>query len=104
VTRLDAYNRRSLDSLASLYSADSRIFEPPDKVRDSGAEQIRQALAQRFSSPDWSKIEVTGRLIEGRYVVERQTESRGDGRARSSIVVSEVREGKIANVWIYAEK
>jgi hypothetical protein len=98
--RIDSYNQRSLDSLLSVYSPDARIFEPPDRLRDSGAEQIRQTFARRFSSPDWGRLEVTSRMVEGNYVVERETESRGEGRSRSAIVISEIRAGKIVNVWI----
>jgi hypothetical protein len=98
--RIDAYNSRNLESLASLYSADARIFEPPDRLRDSGLDQIRQTYSRRFSSPDWSKLESSHRMVEGPFVVERETESGPENRPRTAIVISEIRDGKIVRVWI----
>src|SRR5262245_42410980 len=98
--RLDAYNSRNLESLVSLYSPDARIYDPPDRLRDSGLDQIRQTYSRRFSSSDRSKLESSNRMVEGSFVVERETESEGGNRPRTSIVISEIRDGRIVRVWI----
>ena len=98
--RLEAYNGRNLESLVSLYSADARIYDPPDRLRDSGVDQIRQTYSRRFSSSDWSRLDSSNRMVEGAFVVERETESGAGNRPRTSIVISEIRDGKIVRVWI----
>ncbi|HKA36425.1 MAG TPA: nuclear transport factor 2 family protein [Thermoanaerobaculia bacterium] len=99
-SRIDAYNRRDVDSLVSLYASDVKVYEPPDRVRDSGAEQVRQSYVRRFASPDRTTLEAADRMIQGNFVVERLTESGGRDGSESSIVISEVHRGKIVRVWI----
>ena len=97
--RIDAYNSRDLDKLVSLYAPDARIFDPPDRLRDSGSEQVRQSYARRFASQERTRIETAARMTTGNFVVDRETES-GPAAAESSIVISEVLGGKIVRVWI----
>jgi hypothetical protein len=99
-SRIEAYNRRDLDALAALYAADAQVFDPPDRLRDSGLDQIRQTYARRLSSLERTSLSAAGRMSEGNFVVERETESGVDGSSRSAIVISEVRGGKIFRVWI----
>lgn len=98
--RIDAYNSRDLDSLVSLYAADVKVYEPPDRLRDSGADQVRQSYVRRFASSDRTTLEAADRILQGNFVVERVTESGGNGAAESSVVISEVLRGKIVRVWI----
>jgi len=100
VSRIDAFNRRDLEGLAALYTSEAQIFDPPDRLRDSGREQIRQTYARRFSSSPSGRLSASGRMTEGNFVVERETESGGAGILQSVIVISEVRDGKIVRVWI----
>ena len=99
-SRIDAYNSRDLEALVSLYAADAKVYDPPDRLRDSGAEQVRQSYVRRFASPDRTTMEAADRMIQGNFVVERVTESGGRSAAESSIVISEVHRGKIVRVWI----
>jgi hypothetical protein len=99
-SRIDAFNRRDLEALAGLYASDAQVFDPPDRLRDSGRDQIRQTYARRFASTPQAKLSGDQRMAEGSFVVERETESGAEGRSQSAIVISEVREGKIVRVWI----
>jgi hypothetical protein len=99
-SRIEAYNRHDLEGIAALYAQDARVFDPPDRLRDSGIEQIRQTYARRFSSAPRTKLAVAQRMTEGNFVVEREMETGGDGRSASAIVISEIRDGKIVRVWI----
>ena len=99
-SRIEAYNRHDLEGIAALYAQDARVFDPPDRLRDSGVEQIRQTCARQFSSAPRTRLAVAQRMIEGNFVVERETETGGDGRSASAIVISEIRDGKIVRVWI----
>ncbi len=98
--RADAYNRRDLDRLVGLYSNDAQIYEPPDRLRDSGSARIRQTYARRFASAVESKLEVRDVVRQGAYVVSRETESSAGGESSTALVISEVREGRIVRVWI----
>jgi hypothetical protein len=100
-SRLDAFNRRDLDAVASLYSSDARVYDPPSRVRDSGAQAIRDRLSRELSAAPFSPLVVSERFASGPWVVERES---GGAAApgRSAVVVYEVRGGKIANVWIFA--
>jgi hypothetical protein len=93
--RIDAFNRHDLDALVASYAHDARIYDPPDRVRDAGLDGIRSALARELGASAAGPISVRDRLVQGAFVVER--ESRGDWTA---LVAYEIRDGRIANVWI----
>lgn len=99
-SRIEAYNRRELDTLIGLYAPDARFYEPPDRLRDSGIEQIRQTYARRFASAPLGKITVAQRMTEGHFVVDREIETGGTGQPESALVISEILDGKIVRVWI----
>ncbi len=98
-SRIEAYNRRDLEALVGLYAADAQVYEPPDRLRDSGVAQIRQTFARRFASAPGAKIMVAQRMIQGNFVVDRQTETGATGQSESALVISEIRDGKIVRVW-----
>lgn len=100
VRRIEGFNKRDLDGLAALYASDAQIFDPPDRLRDSGRDQIRQTYARRFSSSPSARLSADGRMTEGNFVVERETETGAAGASQSAIVISEVRDGEIVRVWI----
>jgi hypothetical protein len=97
---IEAYNRRDLEALVSLFAPNAQIFEPPDRLRDSGAGQIRQACERRFASAGKTTLSAAGRIVEGNIVTQRETETGADGRVESAIVTREVRDGRIVRVWI----
>jgi hypothetical protein len=99
-SRIEAYNRRELEALIGLYAPDARFYEPPDRLRDSGIEQIRQTYARRFASAPRGKITVAQRMTEDHFVVDREIETGGTGQPESALVISEILDGKIVRVWI----
>lgn len=99
-SRIEAYNRRELEALIGLYAPDARFYEPPDRLRDSGIEQIRQTYTRRFASEPRGKITVAQRMTEGHFVVDREIETGGTGQPESALVISEILDGKIVRVWI----
>ncbi|HLN59515.1 MAG TPA: nuclear transport factor 2 family protein [Thermoanaerobaculia bacterium] len=98
-SRIEAYNRRDIEALVGLYAPDARLYEPPDRLRDSGIEQIRQTFMRRFASAPSAKITLTQRMTQGNFVVDREVETGGTGQPESGLVISEIREGKIVRVW-----
>jgi hypothetical protein len=97
--REDAFNRHDLDALAALYAPDARVFEPPDRLKESGSPSIREAYARSFSMAPDARVRVTETMTEGNLTVVRETQT-GAGTTRSFIRVLEVRDGRIAVEWI----
>jgi len=99
--RADAFNRHDLDALAALYAPDARIFDPPDRLRDSGAAAVRESFARAFSMAPDARTTVTDVLNQGNQTVVHETQT-GAGTTRSVIRILEVRDGRIAVEWILA--
>jgi hypothetical protein len=97
--RADAFNRHDLDALAALYAPDARIFDPPDRLRDSGTAAIRESFARTFSMAPDVRTSVTDVLNQGNQTVVHETQT-GAGTTRSVIRILEVRDGRIAVEWI----
>jgi hypothetical protein len=95
-----AYNRHDLGAIASLFKADAQVFEPPDRLRYRGADEIRRGLASQFSANPRASHRTSQRFTQGNFVVERQIEIAGAGTPTSRVVISEVRDGKIVRMWI----
>jgi len=97
--RADAFNRHDLDALTALYAPDARIFDPPDRLRDSGAAAIRESFARTFSMAPDVRTSVTDVLNQGNQTVVHETQT-GAGTTRSVIRILEVSNGRIAVEWI----
>jgi hypothetical protein len=98
-SRVEAYNRRDLEMLIGLYAPDAQLYEPPDRLRDSGIEQIRQTYTRRFASAPGAKIAVAQRMTQGNFVVDREVVTGGSAQPEPALVISEIRDGKIVRVW-----
>ena len=99
--REDAFNRHDLDALAALYAPDARVFEPPDRLRDSGVSSIRESYARSFSMAPNARVRVTEAMTEGNMTVVRETQTGvGSGGESTRIRILEVRDGRIAVEWI----
>jgi hypothetical protein len=98
-SRIEAYNRHDLEALIGLYAPDARLYEPPDHLRDSGTEQIRQTYARRFASAPHGMITVAKRMTEGNHVVDREIETGAAAQPESALVISEIHDGKITRTW-----
>ena len=83
-----------------LYSPDARIYDPPERLRDSGQARIRQAYIRRFAAAPESRLEADEVRSQGSYVVSRETESTGAGHGPSVLIISEVRDQRIVREWI----
>jgi hypothetical protein len=99
-SRAEAYARGDLPALLALYTTDAQIYDPPDRLRDSGLDQIRQSYSRELLTGAGSGTRaatVSQRMSEGRYVVEREREA---GSGKPAIVIYEVHGGQIARTWI----
>lgn len=99
--REDAFNRHDLDALAALYAPDARVFDPPDRLRDSGVSAIRESYARSFSMAPDVRVRVTDAMTEGNLTVVRETQQGARAAGLSTrIRILEVRDGRIAVEWI----
>ena len=99
--REEAFNRHDLDALAALYAPDARVFEPPDRLRDTGARAIRESYARSFSMAPGVAVRVTDAMTEGNLTVVRETQTgAGAGPTSTRMRILEVRDGRIAVEWI----
>jgi hypothetical protein len=92
-----AYNRADLEALLSFYSQDSKLYDHPGRLTESGLAEIRQRYARRLSQTP--QLRVTGRMVQGDFVLERVEAFGAGAEPARTITIYEVRHGKIANVW-----
>ena len=50
--QLDAYNRRDVDALLSIYAEDAELFEHPTTLLASGSAALRDRFIARFQEPN----------------------------------------------------
>lgn len=85
--------RGDLDGAAAPFASGAEIYQPPDRLVASTPEQIRNRIAAELAT---SRPTSTGELsVSGNFVTER------DAGAGGGFTVYEVRDGKIAKIWIF---
>ena len=100
--QLEAYNARDLDRFVAAYRDDVRVYRAPsgDPILDGKAAFAAHYATHRFNLPDLH-ADVLSRMVVGNKVVdhERVTGVRPD--AFDAVVVYEVVDGLIAQVWFF---
>lgn len=92
-THRRALIRGDLDAAAAPFAPDAGIYQPPDRLVASTTEQIRNRIASELAT---SRPVSMGELsVSGNFVIERGAD------AGAGFTVYEVREGKIARIWIF---
>jgi hypothetical protein len=98
--QIDAFNRHDLEGFLATYAPNAVLYDHPDRVRASGIAEIRQAYASALANNQALHVSVSSRMTEGRFVTQQETLSgAAEGPARTSMVIYEVVNGKIAKVW-----
>ncbi len=99
--QLDAYNARDLDALMATYAGDAQQFEHPAKLLASGAAQVRERSAARFTEPNLH-ASLLKRMVMGHIVVDQEKVTRtfpeGPGTLEL-VAIYEVQNGRIARAW-----
>jgi hypothetical protein len=99
--QLDAFNRHDLEAFLANYAPGAILYDHPDKVRQSGAAEIRKTYAALFGSNPMLQVTVSSRILQGPFVVDHETVTGIAGAPPSTqIVVYEVWDGKITRLWI----
>lgn len=101
--QLEAYNRRDLEAFAATYAQDVRIIGA-DGTRPPliGIEALRETFGTKTFKLEGLHAEIRSRMVVGNKVIDHEITT---WTARSapieSVVVYEVNQGLITNVWFF---
>ena len=99
--QLDAFNRHDLEAFLATYAPGAILYDHPDKVRQSGAAEIRKTYGALFGGNPMLQVTVSSRILQGPFVVDHETVTGIAGTPPSTqIVIYEVWDGKITRLWI----
>jgi len=99
--QLDAFNRHDLEAFLATYAPGAILYDHPDKVRQSGAAEIRKTYGALFGGNPMLQVTVSSRILQGPFVVDHETVTGIAGTpASTQIVIYEVWDGKITRLWI----
>lgn len=104
--QLDAYNARDVDALLATYAEDVQQFEYPDTLLCTGAAQLRERMAARFSDPRLH-ARLINRITMGQTVIDHEEVTRTfpDGVGKIELVaIYEVRDSKISTARFISGK
>jgi hypothetical protein len=92
--QLAAYNRRDVEGFLSYYSDDAKIFDYPNRLTETGKDQLRKRYRQSFSNKDIRAV-ILKRIVFGRFVIDHERiTGRPDGPVEA-IATYEIKDGKI---------
>lgn len=98
--QLEAYNAHDLEAFLGFYARDARFFDPPDQLKYSGTDEARKRYGQRFSESPTVHADIADRMAQGDFVVDHEVVTGLAGNEiRHVVVIYEVKDGKIRNVW-----
>lgn len=98
--QVDAYNRRDLDAFMSVFARNARMYTFPGKLMFSGRDAIRAVYAKLFARATALRSEVTHRIIQGAFVIDREITTGIPGeKPHTGVAIYEVRGGLITRVW-----
>jgi hypothetical protein len=98
--QVDAYNNRDLSAFLKHFSQDAKLYTFPDTLLFAGADTLRSVYGQLFAAATQLKAEVTNRVVQGRFVIDREITTGMPGRGpHTGIAIYEVRGGLITRVW-----
>ena len=99
---VDAFNRRDVEAFMATYAPDAIHWEFPADTVWNGAARIRAHYTELFADPDAAglHVDVRERIVKGRFVTAHEFYRGLPGEdTHVSVVIYEVRDGLIHNVW-----
>jgi hypothetical protein len=100
--QVDAFNRRDVDAFMATYAPDAIHWAHPADTTFNGAARIRAHYTELFSDPDISRLHATvrSRMVKGRFVIDEEyIVGLPADDPHVSVIIYEVRDGLIRNVW-----
>jgi putative hydrolase of HD superfamily len=104
--QVDAFNRRDVDAFMAGYAPDAIHWAHPADTTFAGAARIRAHYTELFSDPDASRLHATvrSRMVKGRFVIDEEyIVGLPADDPHVSVIIYEVRDGLIRNVWFIEE-
>jgi hypothetical protein len=99
--QVDAYNARDLEGFAATYAESITIFRMPAvEPAVSGKAQLTEVYRERFRS-DHLHAEILARIVLGDKVIDHERVIGIRDEPMEAVVVYEVRDGVIRNVWFF---
>ena len=95
-----AYNKHDASAAAAAYAPDVRFYHFPDQLFLEVRDAVRTRFQRAFADGPTINVEVSPRLVHGRFVVDREviTGLKG-GKTAVALWIYEVQKGKITRAW-----
>ena len=107
-TLVDAYNARSMEGILKAYSPDSVAYAlPSGEVILKGHDEIRKKFARVLEPNVKLKVEIVSRIIDGKYVIDKEKISgTSDGQPVEifGTVIYEITDGLIRKEWYLRQR
>jgi hypothetical protein len=99
--QLEAYNAQDVERFAACYADDVEAFElPAGTLLFRGRDVMRARYARLFAANPRLHCRLTGRIVEGDFVVDHEELSgRADGGSARAVAIYQVEAGRIRRVW-----
>jgi hypothetical protein len=98
--QVEAYNRRDLGAFLATFAQDARLYAFPDSLLYAGRDALRPVYARLFEQAPGLRADVTHRIVQGAFVIDREVTTGMPGRAPlTGVAIYEVRGGLVTRVW-----
>ena len=96
--QLNAYNCRNIEAFLEPYADDVEFYIYPDKLIDTGKENMRKEYAQMFETIPNLHCELVGRLVQGNIVIDKERVQFGNTIVEA-IAIYHIENNKIKKVY-----
>jgi len=98
--QIDAYNQGDIEAFIATFAHDVKTYGHPNTLQISGIEKLRKAYAGYFIAHPELHAEVTGKIIQGNFVIYHEfVTGVVGGEDFTATAIYEVRDAKIQNIW-----
>jgi hypothetical protein len=103
--QVDAYNRGDIDAFLNTYAPDANLYNFPDELLSSGLASMRERYAKLFEKAPQLHASITNLVTQGNYVIAQEVVTGNPGaKELTAVLIYEVKDGKIVNVWFLRER
>jgi imidazolonepropionase-like amidohydrolase len=103
--QVNAYNARDLEAFIATYSPDIKLYTYPDKLENTGHEEMRKTYGELFKRAPKLHCEIVNRIAQGNFVIDHErVTGLPNGRIINAVAIYEVRDNLIQRVWFVPEK
>ncbi|MDO3384509.1 nuclear transport factor 2 family protein [Gilvimarinus sp. SDUM040013] len=100
--QLSAYNDGDIKAFVSTYADDVKTYGQANDLKISGIKDLENAYAGYFEAHPELHAEVTGKIIQGNFIIYQELVSGVvGGEDFVATAIYEVRDDKIQNVWFF---